>query len=128
MKKVLVVDDMSGWRDFNTNVLYELFKDNVDVEEASSAQEGYSKILENNARPYDIVITDLQMENDYEPKYAGEWLVEQIKTLPKYYKTKIIMVSASYNIRSIAENLGVDCISKSTAIKCLSVYKELLED
>ena len=28
----------------------------------------------------DIIITDLQMENDFEPKYAGEWFIEQIKT------------------------------------------------
>jgi len=128
MKKVLVVDDMSGWRDFNTNVVYEIFGENVDVDSASSAQEGYSKILENNSRPYDIIITDLQMEADYEPKYAGEWLIEQIKSLPKYYRTKIVIISASYNVRYIAEKLGADCIPKSTALKCLSAYKELLED
>lgn len=127
MKKILVVDDMSGWRDFNTNAVYEILGENASVEEASSAEEAYTKILENSSKPYDFVITDLQMENNYEPKYAGEWLVEQIKTLPKYYRTRIIMVSASYNIRKIAENLGVDCIPKSTAVKCLSAYRELLE-
>lgn len=127
MKKILVVDDMSGWRDFNTNAVYEILGENAQVDEASSAEDAYSKILENNTKPYDIVITDLQMENSYEPKYAGEWLVEQIKSLPKYYRTKIIMVSASYNVRTIAESLNVDCIPKTTAVKCLSAYRELLE-
>ena len=128
MKKFLVVDDMSSWRDFNTNVIYEIYGENADVEEASSAEEAYTKILEQNSKPYDVILTDLQMETNFEPKYAGEWLVEQIKMLPKYYRTKIIMISASYNIRKIAETLNVDCIPKSTAIKCLSAYRELLED
>ena len=127
MKKILVVDDMSGWRDFNTNAVYEILGENAQVDEASSAEDAYNKILENNTKPYDIIITDLQMENNYEPKYAGEWLVEQIKSFPKYYRTKIIMVSASYNVRKIAESLNIDCIPKSTAVKCLSAYKELLE-
>lgn len=128
MKKFLVVDDMSSWRDFNTNVIYEIFGENADVEEASSAEEAYTKILEQNTKPYDVILTDLQMETNFEPKYAGEWLVEQIKMLPKYYRAKIIMISASYNIRKIAESLNVYCIPKSTAIKCLSAYRELLED
>ena len=66
------------------------------------------------------------MENDYAPIYAGEWLVEQIKMLSKYYKTKIVMVSASSNIRQVAESLGIDCIPKSTAINCISAYEEIL--
>ena len=34
--------------------------------------------------------------------------------------------SASYNVRHIAGALGVECIPKSTALKCLSAYKEAL--
>ena len=128
MKNILVVDDMSSWRDFNINAVYEILGKNVNIEEASSADEAYTKIIENNSKPYDIVITDLQMENSYEPKYAGEWLVEQIRSLPKYYRTKIIMISGAYNARKIAENLNIDCIPKSTAVKFISAYKELLED
>ena len=55
------------------------------------------------------------MENDFEPKYAGEWFVEQIKTFHSYISTKIVIISAAYNINYIAENLGVSYIRKSTA-------------
>ena len=127
MKKILIVDDMSSWRDYNTNIVYEIFNGKVDIDEAASATEAYNKILENSSKPYDVIITDMQMETDYAPKHAGEWLVEQIKTFPSYYRTKIIMVSASSNIKFIAENLGIDCIPKSTAIKFISAYEELLK-
>ena len=40
--------------------------------------------------------------------------------------TKVVIVSASYNVRHIAGALGVECIPKSTALKCLSAYKEAL--
>ena len=78
MKRILVVDDMSSWRDFNTNAVYEILGENADIDEAESAEKAYTKILENSQKPYDIVLTDLQMETDYEPKYAGEWLVELV--------------------------------------------------
>ena len=126
MTKVLIVDDVKGWRDFNSNIVKMLFGDNIIINVAESATEAYKKILENNNEPYDIVITDMQMETDYAPKHAGEWLVEQIKALNKYYKTKIVMVSASANIRHIADSLGIDCIPKSTAINCISAYEEIL--
>ncbi len=126
MKKILIVDDIKGWRDFNSNVASELLGGYIEIQTAESASRAYDLVLENNDSPFDIVLTDLQMEDDYAPKYAGEWLVEQIKTLKSYSKTKIIMISASYNIRHIAEALGVECIPKSTAMKCLSAYEELL--
>lgn len=126
MKKILIVDDIKGWRDFNSNVAIELLGGDIEIQTAESASKAYDLVLENNDAPFDIVLTDLQMEDDYAPKYAGEWLVEQINTLKSYSKTKIIMISASYNIRHIAETLGVECIPKSTAMKCLSAYEELL--
>ncbi len=126
MTKVLIVDDVKGWRDFNSNIANLLFGEDIVLDTAESAQQGYEKILENNNEPYDVVITDMQMENDFAPKYAGEWLVEQIKMLSKYYKTKIVMVSASSNIRQVAESLGIDCIPKSTAINCISAYEKIL--
>ena len=126
MTKVLIVDDVKGWRDFNSNIANLLFGEDIVLDTAESAQQGYEKILENNNEPYDVVITDMQMENDFAPKYAGEWLVEQIKMLSKYYKTKIVMVSASSNIKQVAESLGIDCIPKSTAINCISAYEKIL--
>ena len=61
MTKVLIVDDVKGWRDFNSNIVKMLFGDKIILHTAESATEAYKKILENNNEPYDIVITDMQM-------------------------------------------------------------------
>ena len=123
MKSVLIGDDIKGWRDYNSNIVQELLED-VDIQTADCAQAAYDILLKQN--PLDIIITDLQMETDFEPKYAGEWLIEQIRTFSCYKKTKIIIISASYNVRNIAEHYDVLCIPKSTALKCLSAYQEAL--
>ena len=65
MKKVLIVDDVKGWRDFLFAVLGEIFEGNFEADMAESAEEGYTKLLENAKSPYDIIITDLQMEDSY---------------------------------------------------------------
>ena len=125
MKNILIVDDVKGWRDFNTNVMHELFGKDINIDTAESAAQAYDYLLQQ--RPYDIILTDLQMEDDYAPKSAGEWLVEQVKTFNIYNSTRIVMISASYNIHHIADNLDIECIPKSTALKCLSAYDEILK-
>lgn len=126
MKRFLIVDDIKGWRDYNSNIMQELFPaEEIEIDTAESAARAYDYLLE--GKPYYAIITDLQMEDDYAPKHAGEWLVEQIKTFSSYNDTKVIMISATYNIRHIAETLGVYCIPKSTALKCLSAYEEILK-
>ena len=127
MKKILIVDDVDKWRDFNSNVVRILLNEDVIIETAPSAALAYNKVLENNNSPYDIIITDMQMEDDYAPKHAGEWLIEQIKTLPKYNHTKIVIVSATFNLRSIADALKVDFIPKSTALNSISAYEEIIK-
>ena len=126
MKKVLIVDDMDGWRRFNSQAVYEVLGQDTNIDTASSGQEGYTKLLENTKEPYDIILTDMQMETDYAPKMAGEWLIEQIQNLPSYYRTKIIIISASIGVRKIAESYGVFCIPKSVAAASIEAYKELL--
>ncbi len=122
--KILIVDDVKGWRDYHTKYINHLFPQS-EIIYAESAREGYDKLLENNNSPFDIILTDLQMENDFEPKYAGEWFVEQIKTFHNYYKTKVYIISASYNVNIIAENLGVDYVRKSTAKNFPDVYEKI---
>ena len=126
MKKILIVDDIKGWRDYHSQVLKNIFSEDCEIQTVDSARAGYDKLLENNDKPFDIILTDLQMESDFEPKYAGEWFVEQIKTFKNYYKTKIIIISATYNINVIADNLGVFYIRKSTARSFPDSYKELV--
>ena len=112
--KILIVDDVKGWRDYHSYIMNELFE-NANIQTAESARDGYDKLMENNDEPFDIILTDMQMENDFEPKYAGEWFIEQVKTFKNYSKTRIVIISAAYNIPTIAENYGVDYIRKSTA-------------
>ena len=127
MKRILIADDQSGWRNFHTGAINEVFKNQVSIETAESAEEAYSKILENDKTPYDVIVTDMQMEENYAPKMAGEWLIEQIKTLNSYYKTKIIIISASPKIRQIAEFYHVDFIPKRVAVTSVLPYEELLK-
>ena len=124
--KILIVDDIKGWRDYHSYIMNELFE-NANIQTAESAREGYDKLMENNDKPFDIILTDMQMENDFEPKYAGEWFIEQIKTFKNYSKTRIVIISAAYNIPVIAENYGVDYIRKTTARSFPDAYKFLSE-
>ena len=124
MKNVLIVDDVKGWRDYHSGIINELFKGEAKIITTDCAQQAYDMLLEGQS--FDIIITDLQMENSFAPNFAGERLVEQIETFNRYKNTKVVIISASYNIRHIAETLGVECIPKSTALTCISAYEELL--
>lgn len=114
MKKILIVDDVKGWRDYHSSIISKIFK-KVEIITAESARDGYDKLIEHNTHPFDIIITDLQMENDFEPKYAGEWFIEQINTFKNYRSTRIVIISASYNIHQIANTLNVEYLKKTTA-------------
>ena len=128
--KILIVDDSVSWQNYHKNVIEEIFleKDFNDfyIDLASSAQEGYNLICQNNKTPYDLIISDLQMEETYEPKYAGVWFIEQVQTFSSYFKTNIIISSGCYNIKQIAESLNVDYIPKRTAVNDINNYKEFL--
>ena len=123
--RILIVDDVEGWREYHKKVVKEFFSD-AEIITAESARAGYDKLLEFNNRPFDIIITDLQMESDFEPKYAGEWFVEQIKGFKNCLNTKVVIISGAHNIRFIAEQLGVECIPKPTAYNSPQSYEILL--
>ena len=126
MKKVLIVDDVRGWQEQHYVILKELLGDDVVFVMASSAREAYDIVYNNINEPFDIIVTDLQMEEDFAPKYAGEWLVEQIKLLKQYQATRIVIISATYNIRLIAESYGVQYLSKSVAAKFPQSYLDVV--
>lgn len=121
--KILIVDDSQGWRDYHQNLLKQIYGEKFVIQTANSAREGYDAVYNNLNEPYDLIISDLQMEWDFEPKHAGEWFIEQVQMLNEYRKTKIIIISASYNLRSVAQRLGVDCLPKATAANDLESYK-----
>lgn len=124
--KILIADDVQGWVNYHSAIASKMFPD-ADIITVNSAKEGYDKLMEYNDNPFDIIITDMQMEDDFEPKYAGEWFIEQIKTFKNYSKTKIVIISATYNIANIAENYQVDYIRKQTARNFPEAYEILKE-
>ena len=127
-KKILIVDDSKGWLDYHQAALRQIFGDEYVFETADSGRKGYDAVYNNLKEPYSLIISDLQMELDFEPKHAGEWFVEQVKKLKEYNKVSIIVISASYNIRSVANRLGVDCLPKSIAARDLTSYKLKMEE
>ncbi len=128
MKRILIVDDVPGWIRFHQNNINYLNIEGLVIDSANSAREGVSKIEASIDEPYDVIFTDLQMESDFLPMLAGEWFVRQIKTYDKYYKnTKVVIVSASPNIKEIAERNGVLYLPKTVARNSdAEVYRQFL--
>lgn len=132
MKRVLAVDDSPAWRAFHKRNIEEIFielgiaEEDYKLDIAESARQGYDLVMQNNDTPYDVIITDLQMESDFEPLLAGEWLTEQIKTFDKYFNAKIILCSGMYNIKHVAQNHSVDYIPKRVAVADINEYKDLV--
>ncbi len=128
MKRILIVDDVPGWVRFHEQNIRHLNIPNIEIDTANSAREALSKLEVSIDNPYDVIFTDLQMESDFLPKYAGEWLIEQIKTYKEYNSTKIVIISASPNIRIIAERNQVLYLSKTIARNADSEsYRAFLE-
>lgn len=128
MKKILIVDDVPGWVRFHQNNI-EYLNLNIEIDCAYSAKEAVTKIESSIDNPYSTIFTDMQMESNFLPKMAGEWLIEQIKTYSKYYKdTKIVIISASPAIKSIAEKYNVLYLPKTIARNSdAEVYRPYLE-
>ena len=126
-KKILIVDDTKSWLVFHKEVIQELYGDFFEIITANSATEALDIIRHNTGEAFCMVISDLQMESSYEPKLAGEWLVEQVKNIPAYSRTPIVLISAMYNIEHIAMNLGVECVSKTLLIHNKLLMKFMFE-
>ena len=67
------------------------------------------------------------MENSYEPKLAGEWLIEKIREINEYKSVNIVIISAMYNIEQIAKSYEVECISKRLLIRNKLLMKFMFE-
>lgn len=127
-KKILIVDDSRSWLEYHKENLQKIYGDEFVYETADSGRSGYDMVYNNLQEPYALIISDLQMEWDFEPKLAGEWFVEQVKKMKEYKNTPIILVSATYNIRTIAQRLEVSCLPKATAARDLTSYKLAMDE
>ena len=112
MNRMLIVDDSSSWRKYHETAVKQLFPNEFEIETADSARVANEKLYLNSDNPYDIILTDMQMESDFLPLYAGEWLIEQVKNFSAYKNTLIVIISATNSIRLIAERYNVDYIPK----------------
>lgn len=128
MLKVLIVDDINAWRVQNFKLVNSFLNNNIRVTVANSATEAYNLILENIEMPFDVILTDLQMELDYEPEYAGEWFIREIKLLKQYQNSFIVLISASSDIEAIAQKLDVDFVPKPTLVYNPLALKYLFEE
>ncbi len=124
MKKVLIVDDSTNWLDYHAFALRENFGEGFSISRANSARRGYEQVMANLDEPFDTILVDMQMETEFLPLYAGEWLIKQIKFLKEYKDSRIFVISATSNIRQIAEKYDVDYIPKY-ACRDLEAYKKI---
>lgn len=115
MVKILIADDVPGWIRFHKNNIEYLNFEDVHIDAALSAYDALSKIEQELDSPYDVIFTDMQMESNFLPKLAGEWLIEQIQMLKEYKNTKIVIISASPDIERIAQKYNVEYLSKYVA-------------
>ena len=122
MKKILIVDDSQNWLNYHTFAVKELYGNNVHIDTANSAHNGIARITANIDTPYDIILTDMQMEIDFLPLYAGEWFIREVQMFQEYKSTRIIIISATNNIKQIAEKYNVECIPKYMC-KMIDSYK-----
>ncbi len=126
-KKILIVDDTKSWLLFHTEIIRNLYGNLFEITTANSAKEALDIIKHNIENPFMLIMTDLQMEQDYEPELAGEWLVKKTREIKEYASTKLVIVSAMYNIEHIAKNLEVECLSKTMLINNKLLMKFMFE-
>jgi hypothetical protein len=68
------------------------------------------------------------MEHMPEDSYAGMWFVKKIKDRKECENSKILVISGSYDIQEVAEQLNVDFVPKDTLLKNPSVLNYKLEE
>lgn len=123
MKRMLIVDDSPSWVRYHESAVKQLFGDIYEIDTASSAVEANDKIYLNADEPYDVILTDMQMETNFLPLFAGEWLIEQIQNMKEYSSTRIVIISATSNIASIAKKYNVEFIPKYSC-RDVEIYRD----
>ncbi len=126
-RRILIVDDTKAWLMFHRELITQLYGDLFEITTASSAYEALDIVRHNIENPYALIISDMQMEMDYEPLLAGEWFVENVQKIRAYNKTPFVFISAMSNIEFIAQKYGVECISKSLLIYNKLAMKYMFE-
>lgn len=127
-KKILIAEDSYEWQKFHSALLKQYYKANLDFTITDCAKDALNLVEKNLETTYDLILTDLQMETDFHPQAAGEWLVQKIKGYRQYAQIPIVIISASYNIGFIARSCGVDYLSKRSLINNPDSYFLMLDE
>ena len=117
--KILVADDSFDWLNMHSMELEECCGEDLELISACSATEALNIYKED--APFDLVVTDLQMESDYEPLQAGEWLIKEIQFLNP--NQKILLVSSRFDIDVIANQYNVDYLPKNVITSDMTSYQ-----
>ena len=126
-RRILIVDDTKAWLMFHRELIVQLYGNTFEITTASSASEALDIVRHNISNPFCLIISDLQMEMDYEPLLAGEWFVENVQKISAYSRTNIVLISSMSNIEFIAQKYGVECVSKSLLIYNKLAMKYMFE-
>ena len=103
VRRILLVDDSK----MNLMVLKALLKKSGDYETtmAMDGQEALKALETSDARPYDLVLTDMWM-----PNLDGEGLVKSIRADASLASVRVLVVTADVEIREKAAEMGFDGI------------------
>jgi len=111
--KILIVEDSPEWIKFHISLLNQLFgTDLLKIDFEMSARAGFKKIIKKSETHYDLIISDLEMEEILEESYAGSWFVRNIIKREECKNSKILIISGSDDISLVAKELNVDFIPK----------------
>lgn len=83
--KVMIVDDSSTMRRIISSVVKQI---GIDEDYIGLAVDGMDALGQLKSTKYDLVLTDWNM-----PKMNGLQLVKNLRTLPKYANTPILMIT-----------------------------------
>lgn len=125
--RFLIVDDSYDWMKYHYANIQKAMPE-AEIDTAMSGWEGLNKVLGKDANYYDVIFTDMQMEDVDDEDYAGTWLVKRLSSSGKCTKTKIVIISAVYNITEVAKNLNVDYLSKSSLVASTTAFEYKLKE
>ena len=128
VKRILIAEDSLEWQRFHKTLLDGYDKGSLEYTIASCAKDALDIVIQNTTKHFDLVISDLQMESDFLPEFAGEWFVNNLKNINEYKTVPIVIISAVYNIAFVASNLGTDYLSKRSLVSNPQSYYLMLDE
>ena len=128
VKRILIAEDSFEWQRFHASLLKQYDKCDFEFVVFDNAKDALKNLQDSVNNLYDLIITDLQMETDFLPEFAGEWFVKQVKNISEYKNAHIVIVSAAYNIAFIAHSLGVGYLSKRSLVNNPDSYFLMLDE